>query len=128
MSARTNIGYHTRLVSDDTKKVVGGSFGGTINQETVERLVTALFSVVIKTSGRAVFVDKEGREVRLYLSVDPDKTSIGKKALEDYRHKKAEEAEAAEEAQEIRDAELADALQGLSHEEAIRRLRKSTEE
>ena len=73
-----NIGYHTRLYTDNTRKIVGGSFGGQIDAETVERLVNLHFEVFVKPSGRAVFVDQQGREVHLYLSVDPENTEKGK--------------------------------------------------
>ena len=101
MITRKNIGYHTRLYSDNTVKVVGGSFGGRIDMETVERL-TRLFTVIVKPSGTAVFVDKNGREVRLYLSVDPDTTEIGKQALKDYRlEKERRDNEEREEREEL---------------------------
>ena len=76
-----NIGYHTRLISDNTVKVVGGSFGGRFDIETANRLVKSHFSVAVKQSGRAVFVDKRGREVSLYFTVDAGETDAGKKAL-----------------------------------------------
>lgn len=80
-----NIGYHTRLDSNNTVKVVGGSFGGSIDQETIERLVKAHFKVIVKNSGFCVFVDREGREVNLYLSVDPENTQIGQEAIKAYK-------------------------------------------
>lgn len=114
-----SIGYHTRLDSNNTVKVCGGSFGGTIDMLTVERLVNAHFSVVIKNSGRAVFVDKEGREVSVYITVDPLKTTRGVEAKREYDKRRlqaqAEEDDKAEEVQSL--------LEGLTHEEAIRRLR-----
>ena len=58
-----NIGWHTRLYSDNKVKVSGGSFGGNIDQETVERLVKAWFTVNIKPSGAGVFVDCELRRL-----------------------------------------------------------------
>lgn len=79
------IGYHTRLENANSCKVTGGSFGGAIDQETVERLVNVHFSVRIKPSGRAVFVDKQDREVSLYITVDPLSTEKGKQALRDWR-------------------------------------------
>lgn len=36
-----NIGYHTRLDGENSKKISGGSFGGSFDMETVERLVCA---------------------------------------------------------------------------------------
>lgn len=115
-----NIGYHTRLYSDHNVKVVGGSFGGQVDQETIERL-TRLFTVVIKPSGTPVFVDREGREVRLYITVDPASTNIGKKAVLEYNEKRrAESAKALETAQE---EEINSLMQGMSHEEILRRLK-----
>lgn len=115
---RKNIGYHTRLDSNNTVKVCGGSFGGSFDWETVERLVKAHFTVKIQPSGRAVFVDKEGRAVSLYFSVDPDMTLAGKAAL-------AEDRKAREEAQRIEDekqGQIDELMSGLSNDEIIRRL------
>ena len=82
---RNIIGYHTRADADNTKKLVGGSFEGQIDAETVERIVQAHFTVTVKPSGRAVFVDRLGREVALYLTVDPSNTVAGRAALADHR-------------------------------------------
>lgn len=84
-----NIGYHTRLHLNNTIKVCGGSFGGTLDIETANRLVNAHFSVTVKNSGRPVFVDREGREVALYISVDPETTDKGKVAMK--AHHQAQE-------------------------------------
>jgi hypothetical protein len=46
----------------------------------VDRLVNCHFSVFIKASGRPVFVDGQGREVSLYLSIDPGMT-VGREAI-----------------------------------------------
>lgn len=120
--ASKNIGYHTRLYSDNTRKIVGGSFGGAIDQETVERLVKSQFEVVVKPSGTAVFVDREGREVRLYLSVDADTTEKGAKALAAWRAERTKQEREAEERREREEAEIDDLTSGLSHEEIVRRL------
>ena len=79
-----NIGYHTRLHLNNSVKVVGGSFGGSLDIETANRLVNAHFTVIVKPSGRPVFVDREGREVSLYISVDPEATEKGKEAVKVY--------------------------------------------
>lgn len=114
-----NIGYHTRLIGNNSVKVCGGSFGGQVDQETVERLVNAHFSVTIKPSGRAVFVDREGREVALYLSVDPDTTTKGKEALKQYRIKQQEQAAKDKELAE----EVEDLLSSMSYEEILKKLK-----
>jgi len=110
-----NIGYHTRLYTDNSQKVVGGSFGGRIDSETVERLTKAHFSVAIKPSGTVVFVDKQGREVWLYLTVDAGSTTQGRALA--VQHRKT--VEAAQEQQRVRIDEL---LDSLSPEEIIARL------
>ena len=123
---RNNIGYHTRLRSDNTHKVVGGSFGGQIDMETINRLVSCSFSVVVKPSGRPVFVDKSGREVSLYISVDPDSTEVGKTAMKAYyAERDLREAKAQAQAEQEQ-SELEEALSGLSHEEILRRLKGTT--
>lgn len=119
-----NIGYHTRLYADHNVKVVGGSFGGSIDQETVERL-TRLFTVVVKPSGTPVFVDREGREVRLYLTVDPGATKVGKAALVEHQEKKRIELARLREQEEADQREIEDLMDGLSHEEIIRRLKSA---
>jgi hypothetical protein len=115
-----NIGYHTRSVNND-EKVIGGSFGGRIDQETVERL-TRFFTVTVMPSGTPVFVDDRGRRVRLYLTVDPSKTEKGKAALAAWRKEKIAEKEAAEKLAEAQNEHLAHLLSRLSYEEAVRRL------
>lgn len=117
-----NIGYHTRLYADNTVKVTGGSFGGAVDMETVDRL-TRLFDVAILPSGTAVFVDREGRHVRLYISVDAATTEKGRAALTEWRKARALAEEQARQQAEAEETELARAMEGLPHEEILRRLR-----
>lgn len=119
-----NIGYHTRLYSDNKVKVSGGSFGGSVDMGTVERLVKSWFTVTVKPSGTAVFVDREGREVCLYISVDARETEAGKAALRDYREAQEKAWEAALERERIEHEQLKieSFLDGLSREEIIKRL------
>ena len=116
-----NIGYHTRLWADNTVKVVGGSFGGAIDMETVNRLMR-LFEVAVKPSGSPVLVDREGREVRLYLSVDVESTEKGKLAMKAWHAEQTMLAEKAEADAEARAEDLERAMAGLSHEEILARL------
>lgn len=117
-----NITYHTRLYSDQSVKVVGGSFEGSIDVETVNRLAQ-LFEVVVKPSGTAVFVDEKRREVRLYLTVDAATTEKGKFAIQAYRkEKEAAEREEAERKQAERE-EVEKLISSMSHAEIIARLR-----
>lgn len=112
------IGYHTRLDNNNAVKVCGGSFGGSFDWDTVERLVKSQFTVKIQPSGRAVFVDREGRAVSLYISVDASNTEAGKLAL-------AEDRKARENAQRVVDAKqshIDELMANLSQDELIRRL------
>lgn len=119
----SNIGYHTRLYSDNARKIVGGSFGGAIDTETVNRLVNSHFEVVVKNSGTPVFVDKEGREVTLYLSVDAGRSEKGALAVKAWRAELAkQEADSANRHEREQD-EIDSLLEGLSHEDIVRRLR-----
>jgi DNA-binding protein YbaB len=114
-----SIGYHTRLSGQNTVKVCGGSFGGSIDLETVNRLVRHHFTVKARPSGSLVFVDREGREVSLYISIDPEITEAGK--LSRLAFRKALEAK-----QEIDDRkreQLEDTLSGMSVDEALDKLR-----
>lgn len=117
-----NIGYHTRLYSDHAVKVCGGTFGGDIDHETVNRLVNT-FSVIVKPSGTPVLVDKQGREVRLYLSVDVSKTDKGIEALKAWRIQREAERQRQEELEEKQAQEIEEAMEGLSHEEILAKLK-----
>ena len=119
----SNIGYHTRLISNNNTKVVGGSFGGAIDADTVERLTRSQFTVIVKHSGRAVFVDREGREVSLYLSVDPESTSVGALALQNYRTEKRRADLEASEQRAKEGREIEELMAGLSHAEIVERLK-----
>lgn len=112
-----SIGYHTRLRGNDSVKCVGGSFGGDIDQETVER-ISRLFDVRVTKSGTAYFVDKEGRDVRLYFHIDADRTEKGKAALKAWRA----EREKSREEYEKKEQEIQDLLNTMSQEEIIQRL------
>jgi len=114
-----NIGWHTRSYSDNKVKISGGSFGGKIDQETVERLVKAFFTVKIKPSGTGVFVDKAGREVMLYLTIDPLNTVVGK---EQKRLHDKEKVSFLKQEQE-KEKEIDEILSGLSTDEILRRLK-----
>lgn len=119
-----NIGYHTRLIRDNTVKVCGGSFGGTLDYETVNRLVKSHFTVTVKPSGHTVFVDREGREVSLYLSVDAELTAKGMEAKKAWLIEKRLQEAAEEKLRENQTEELDSLMSGLTHEEIIRRLKK----
>lgn len=121
----SNIGYHTRLFDDHSVKIVGGSFGGSIDMETANRLVSAHFTVTVKHSGTAVFVDRMGREVRLYISVDANKTAKGVIALKEWRAAREVEQRKAEARWEEEKEELDVLMGSLSHAEIVRRLKGS---
>lgn len=115
---RKSIGYHTRSALDGVK-LTGGCFGGEIDQTTVERLVKAHFTVKARPSGSLTFVDRQGREVWLYLTVHPETTAMGQAALRELA--KLREAEQA--AQKALEDELEGLLDSMTTEEALRRLR-----
>lgn len=115
---KKNIGYHTRDYKNNSIKITGGSFGGKFDQETVERLVNSQFSVVVKPSGACVFVDKSGREVWLYVSVDASETEKGKEALKAYYAARDEMCRVEEE----KESQIEMLLSGFSSDEIIERL------
>lgn len=115
-----SIGYHTRLSNNNSVKVVGGSFGGGVDQDTIERLIKAHFKVIVKNSGRCVFVDREGREVSLYLAVDPEKTQLGQVAIK--AHRKLKEAEQQKEVDKM--LEVEELLSTMTAEEILGKLCK----
>ena len=120
-----NIGYHTRLFADNTRKIVGGSFGGSLDMETANKLVNSQFEVVVKDSGRAVFVDSSQREVTLYISVDAANTTKGMAALKLWRTERERLYEAERKRSEQETEEIGQLMGHLSHEEIVRRLKEN---
>ncbi|UNY40419.1 hypothetical protein KLEP7_gp73 [Pseudaeromonas phage vB_PpeM_ KLEP7] len=118
-----NICYHTRLHKDPKVKCCGGTFGGQVDAETIERLIKYNFDVKILPSGRLIFVDKEGRDVLLFISVDPESTSKGKNVLQEYQKQKRIEEEKQEKIEQEQNEEIEELTKGLSHEEIIKRLK-----
>lgn len=114
-----HICYHTRLDANGKRRIVGGSFAGGINQETVERMVNAWFKVDVTPSGRAVFVDGAGRRVNLYFNIDPESTERGKEALAEYHRQQ----EIAQQTKRGKEEEVLRLLDGMTTDEALRRLR-----
>lgn len=118
MKMHKSINYHTRgAMTGD--KVMGGSFGGAFDMDTVNRLIRQhTYQVVVKPSGNPVFVDVVGREVNIYFSVDPRMTDAGKASLDADRQKRLA-AQVQEEAKERRVNEL---IANMSTEELLERL------
>ena len=117
-----NIGYHTRLDGNNSVKIIGGSFGGSLDVETANRLVKSHFTVKVKPSGRTVFVDNEGREVSLYITIDPDFTNAGIEAMNKY-HIEKERLDQEREDQGQQESETIQSLmEGLTHDEIVKRL------
>lgn len=119
-----NIGYHTRLADNNSVKIVGGSFGGQVDMDTVNRLVKSHFTVTIKNSGRAVFVDRTGREVSLYITVDPLSTVIGKKTKSKYQEEERKRIIIQQKIDDDNKNKIEELMDGLSMEEIIERLSK----
>lgn len=118
-----SIGYHTRLYSDNTKKIVGGSFGGSLDLDTVNRLAKNEFTVSVRESGVPVFVDRHGRQVTLYISVDAAATEKGIRALREWALANERNEETRKLQSEKEEAEIEGLLGCLSHEEIVRRLK-----
>lgn len=91
--------------------------------ETVNRLVNNNFTVSIRPSGSPVFADKEGRNVNLYLYIDPDETEKGKTTRLSYELAKEQERERQCELEKHQQEEIENLTASLSHEEIIRRLK-----
>ncbi|USN14397.1 hypothetical protein KABACHOK_05840 [Brevundimonas phage vB_BpoS-Kabachok] len=113
-----NVGYHTRLKSDNTVKAAGGSFGGDFGQETAERLVKHHFTVKVRPSGSLTFVDRQGREVSLYMTIDPETTEAGKAALAEHRRAQA----AAQAVEDDKARQVQDLMDTMTNDEIIARL------
>lgn len=113
-----SISYHTRANMGDNK-IMGGSFGGSFDIETVNRMIKYhKYTVVVKPSGSPVFVDRDGREVNIYFHVDPRQTDAGKAALDADRQNRLA-AQVQEEAKERRVNEL---IANMSTDELLERL------
>jgi len=119
---RKNIGWHTRSYQDNTQKLSGGSFGGDFSLQTVERLTKVFFTVRIRPGGFATFVDRSGRDVSLYFKVDPESTTLGQEARAKWNVEQLSLMAAREKLEAEQRREVEDLMDGLSHEEIVRRL------
>lgn len=123
-----SICYHTRHRSTGAK-AAGGTFGFTtpgkyFDQETIERLLkNHAFKVEFTKSGSPTFVDKEGRQVHLYINVDPLFTSIGQEAQKAYLAERRKQVAQEEQQRVARERELEGLIAELGDEEALRRLK-----
>lgn len=117
-----NICFHTRLANGD-QKTTGGTFGGSYDLDTIERLSKAWFTVQVRNSGRPVFVDRQGREVNVYIYVDPMDTEIGRKAVAECRAERRRRYEAEDALEQARQEELETLMDSMPHEEIVRRLK-----
>lgn len=115
---KKSIGYQLREYGNDNNKLVGGSFGGGIDLETIDRLVNAHLDVITLPSGNLCFVDKQGRKVTLKINVDPIFTAKGKAVQ---TANAAELMQSCAKAQDLQQ-KVDDLMQGLSWEEIIRKL------
>jgi hypothetical protein len=119
----SNIGYHTRLYADNARKITGGSFSGSLDIETANRLVKSSFTVSVKHSGTCVFVDREGREVRLYITVDADATTEGQLAKKLWLKEREIKEEVRRLKAQTEEEEIERLTADLSHDEIVRRLK-----
>ncbi len=117
-----NICYHTRLSGNDSVKLSGGVFGGSIDLETIERLTKNHFKVIIKNSGHAVFVNKNHQEVNLYIKVDPNITTIGKEAKNKYLEEQKKKLIQEEEQENIKKNLINELIDTMSLDEIIKKL------
>lgn len=122
-----SICYHTRAANDNTIRITGGTFGMSTVIEgrldaTVERLAKR-FTVGFTSSGRPVFVDSEGRQVSLYISVHPELTEVGQAAIRARRIEDDAKRAAAALRVKAEADELEDLMSGLTHAEIIKRLK-----
>lgn len=101
-----------------------GSFGGSLDMDTVDRLVNRQLSVEIQPSGRACFVDREGRKVALWVNADPDITEKGKQARAEWALLERRKAEEQKKLQEELDNELEELVDRIGAEEVLKWLRK----
>jgi hypothetical protein len=86
--------YHTRDANKNSVKITGGMLHASSHDDAAMKAAHNL-AVIIKPSGSPVFVDRQGREVSLYISVHPEHTEQGKAALRAFQE--AEEKRLAEE-------------------------------
>jgi hypothetical protein len=115
----TSVAYQTRLFGADSTKVMSGSFGGPLNIDTANRLISNHgYSAIVKPSGTLTLVDKAGREVWLYFRVDPAQTVVGNTArlADNELRRKAAEIE------NRKREEVESLLDSMSADEALRRL------
>lgn len=80
---------HTR--GQNGEKYSGGTWycDGDLNQAADQ--LTASHDIIVTNSGRVSFVDKNGRMISIYLTIDPAETEKGKRVLKEHNEKKRRE-------------------------------------
>lgn len=105
--------------------LTGGTDTAADFNEVADRLA-ARYPVRLTVTGRAHFYNpKSKREISLHVLVYPDDAPTSKAKVDELRRARALEREAAEKAQDEKDARLSALLDGISTDEAIRRLSDS---
>ena len=120
-----NIVYHTRLYATG-EKVVGGSFSGSLDFDTVNRLVNSHFNVIIKTSGNPTFVDKDLREVNLYFNILPNMSEKGKTAIAKYNYDIRLREDKRKEKEDNRKEKIENLINNMSDDELLDRLQSKS--
>lgn len=85
--------YHTR--DNKGTKLTGGMLHASSHDEAAQRAAHGL-TIAFSPSGRAIFRDKTGREVSLFLSVHPEHLSGYAAAQAAYNEERRKAREAAE--------------------------------
>ena len=116
--------FHLRRVSDNVKVV-----GGTVPKScaTLDEAAEWLSEgapVVVSNTGSVQFT-YGSTPVYAYLSVDPSETDIVKEALRQWRVDKRNREDAEAERNADFEREIEDLMDGLSHEEIVRRLNQA---
>ena len=113
--------YHGR--DSQGVKLFGGMLHAANWEDAAER-ATAGHGVKLRAGPGAHWVDKDGREVSLYLSVMPDQTKRGETLTREARKVREEENEKRAKEQEDTEQALSDAIEEAGGPEAaLRKLR-----
>lgn len=99
--------YHGR---DSLGKLLFSGIEHAANWEEAAEKVAGSYGVRRWTLGGGNWIDKDGREVRLYLSILPDLTKRGAVLLEQERQKQADQYRKQREQEEAAEQALQDAI------------------
>jgi hypothetical protein len=112
--------YHTRCYRSGSK-LSGGTIHADNYQDAIEK-ISRMFQVAMTPTGNLYYIDKQNRDVYLYISIHPEYTINGIEQVKSIRAERTKRQQIAYTEEERKRVQLESILDGISIDEAIEKL------